>query len=108
MEKRTNTGVFDGRVLQEPRFRQPGQRLVDPKVAVRGGAAGVHDALGNALVVEVGDLLAEDEVFEKRRAASARLERVLVVVDPRALVGGQHLVRATLAEGLQGLLACRS
>ena len=24
------------------------------------GAAGVHDALGNALVIEMGDLLAED------------------------------------------------
>ena len=36
---------------------------------VRGGAAGVHDALGNSLVVEVGDLLPEVEVLEQGRAA---------------------------------------
>ena len=29
----------------------------------------MHDALGNALVIEVGDLLAEDEVLEQRRPA---------------------------------------
>ena len=32
----------------------------------------MHDALGDALVVEVGDLLAQDEVFEQRRAARRR------------------------------------
>ena len=31
-------------------------------------AARVDDALGNALVIEVGDLFAEDEVLEQRRA----------------------------------------
>ena len=35
----------------------------------------MHDALGDALVVEVEDLLAQDEVFEQRRAARAGLER---------------------------------
>ena len=41
----------------------------------------MDDALGDALVVEVGDLLAQDEVFEQRRAARAGLELVLVVGD---------------------------
>jgi hypothetical protein len=54
--------------------------LVGLEVAVGAGAAGVHDALGDALVVEVGDLLAEDEVFEQGRAAQAGLQRVLVVL----------------------------
>ena len=49
----------------------------------------MDDALGNALVVEVGDLLAEDEVLEQRRPARAGAQRVLVVGDRRALVGGQ-------------------
>ena len=66
------------------------QRLVALEVAVRAGAARVHDALGNALVIEVRDLLAQDEVFEQRRAAQARLQRVLVVGDRHALVGGEH------------------
>jgi hypothetical protein len=35
----------------------------------------MHDPLGDALVVEVEDLLAEMEVFEQRRAAGADLER---------------------------------
>ena len=41
----------------------------------------MHDALGDALVVEVRDLLAQDEVFEQRRPAQAGLERILVVGD---------------------------
>ena len=81
VEKRTNTGVrlpasakIDARVILV-------ERLVALEVAVRGGAARVHDALGNALVIEVRDLFAQDEVFEQRRAAQARLQRVLVVGD---------------------------
>ena len=49
-------------------------------------AAGVHDALGDALVVEVEDLLAEVEVLEERRAAVARSQRVLVVGDRHTLL----------------------
>ena len=72
VEKRTNTGVrlpasanSDARVSLR-------QRLVALEVAVRAGAARVDDALGDALVVEVGDLLAEDEVLEQRRARAGR------------------------------------
>ena len=50
----------------------------------------MHDALGNALVIEVRDLLAQDEIFEQRGPAQAGLERVLVVGDRHALIGGQH------------------
>ena len=57
------------------------ERVVALEVAVRRRAARVHHALGDALVVEVGDLLAQDEVLEQRRPAQARLERVLVVGD---------------------------
>ena len=81
VEKRTNTGVrlpasanIDARVSVV-------ERLVALEVAVRGRAARVHDALGDALVIEVRDLLAEDEVLEQRRAAQPGLERVLVVGD---------------------------
>ncbi len=67
-------------------------------------APGVHHALGNALVVEVGDLLPEDEVFQERRAAGADLEGVLVVVDPQALVGGEELLVRDLPVLLELLL----
>ena len=47
----------------------------------------MDDALGNALMVEVLDLLAQDEILEQRRAASAGLQRVLVVADGHAMIG---------------------
>ena len=53
-------------------------------------AARMHDPLGNALVVEMEDLLAEMEVFDEGRAAGADSQRVLVVGDRAALRGGQH------------------
>jgi hypothetical protein len=45
--------------------RQLGQRLVDLEVTVGGSTAGVHHALGNALVVEMRDLLAKYEIFQE-------------------------------------------
>src|SRR5690606_10800442 len=54
------------------------------------GTTGVHDALGDALMVEVGDLLAKNEVLEQRRSADPRLERGLVIGDQHTLVGGQR------------------
>ena len=56
---------------------------------MRAIAAGVHHALGNALVVEVEDLLAEMEVLERRRSTRADLQRVLIVGDRPALGGRQ-------------------
>ena len=42
-------------------------------------------------MVKMGQLFAQDEVFQQRRAAQAKLERVLVVGNCHALVGGEHL-----------------
>ena len=70
-----------------------GLALVDLEEAVRGRAAGMDDALGNALVIEVRDLLAQEEVFQQRRTADVGLQRVLVVADGDALVGRQVLAR---------------
>ena len=52
----------------------------------------MDDPLGDALVVEVGDLFAKDEVFEEGRATEARLQRVLIVRDRNALVGRERAV----------------
>ena len=65
------------------------QRLVVLEEAVRAVAAGMHHPLGNALVVEMEDLLAEMEVLEQRRPARPDLERVLIVRNRSALRGGQ-------------------
>jgi hypothetical protein len=63
----------------------------------------MNDALGNSFMVEVGDLLAKDEVFEERAASLTRLERVLVVVDPETLICRQVLALRVLAKGGQVL-----
>ncbi len=68
------------------------QRFMQLKVAMRGGAARVHHPLRNALVVKVGDLLAQQEVFQQRGAACAQAQRVVVLADRHALVGGQHAI----------------
>ena len=54
----------------------------------------MHDALGNALVVEVGNLLAQDEIFQQRRPARMRAQRVLIVRHNGALVGRKVGMRA--------------
>ena len=56
---------------------------------MRAGAAGVHHPLGDALVVEVGDLLAQVVVLQQRRPARAGLQRVVGVAQPHALRGRQ-------------------
>ena len=69
--------------------------------------AGVHDALGDPFVIEVEDLLPEVEVLERRWAALADAQRVLIVGDGSALLRRQpgparagHLVRLAAGAGL--------
>jgi hypothetical protein len=59
--------------------------------AMGGGAAGVDDALGYALVVEVRDLLAQYEVLQQHGPAGSCLQRILVVGDPHPLIRRQRL-----------------
>ena len=75
--------------------REVRQRFVGLEESVRAAAARVHDALRNAFVIEMRDLLAQDEILEQRRATQPRLERALVVGDGNALVRREALsVRA--------------
>ena len=73
----------DGREPHEGRRRLAGaledvgagifrQRLVVLEKAMRAIAARMHHALGNALVVEVEDLLAEMEIFDQASVRAAR------------------------------------
>ena len=62
VEKRAKTGVRLPFCGERRRHRELGQVFVALEKAVRGRAAGVHDTLGDALVVEVIDLLAQHEV----------------------------------------------
>ena len=77
------------RILKHVGDGEIGQRFVDLEVAVGGGAARVNDAFGNAFVVEVLEFFAQNEVFEKGRAALPGAERVLVGADRLTDVGGE-------------------
>src|ERR1035437_8463438 len=63
--------------------------------SMRTRRARVHDALGNTLVIEMGDLFAEDEILQKRRAARIGPERVLIIGKCEALVRGERGVTST-------------
>jgi hypothetical protein len=58
-------------------------------------AASVYDAFGDALVIEVEDLLAQREVFEQRRPPGAGSQRVLIVGNDDALLRGKLFDVAT-------------
>ena len=60
---------------------------------MRAIAACVDDALRDALVIEMEDLFAEDEVLEQRGAPQTRLETVLGVRDRDALLRGHGKCR---------------
>jgi hypothetical protein len=61
----------------------------------------VHDPFGNALVVEMRDFLAHDEIFEKRGTTGTGAQGVLVVGDLDALIGAQRFALCARAERLQ-------
>ena len=67
---------------QEAGLGDRGGGAVGLEYAVRRCAAGVHDALRDALVVEVRDLLPQVEVLEQCRSPVACLERVVGVGEP--------------------------
>ena len=71
VENRTKTGVSTPSPRKAGAADAVGGAVADED-AVRGGAAGVHDPLGDALVVEVRDLLAEVVVLEQGRARARR------------------------------------
>lgn len=64
-------GRLRTRALQKIRRCVVGQRFVQLKVAVGGGTARMDHSLGNALMVEVSNLLAQQEILQQRRAAHA-------------------------------------
>src|SRR5450759_426880 len=71
---------------------QRGRQLEEP---VRGGRSRVNDALRNALMIEMGNLFAEDEILQKRRTARIGPKRVLVIGKCDALVRGERGVLST-------------
>ncbi len=64
-------------------------------------AAGMNDALGDALMIEVCDLLAKDEILEQGRPAQPGLEGALVVAHWHALIGGQGALGGIDADAVE-------
>ena len=71
--------VFGGRLVAD--------LAIGLELAMRAGAAGMHDALRDALAVEMGDLLDELVVLERRGTALADRAGRLVVADRDGLGG---------------------
>src|SRR5690606_17987266 len=57
--------------------------------AMRARSARVDDPFGNPLMVEMEDLLAQNEVFDQRRAALSGAQAVLIVGDSMTEIVGQ-------------------
>ncbi len=56
-------------------------------------------------MIEVGDLLAQDEIFQQRRAAQPGLERILIVRNGHALIGCELLSGGVDAHSIQRPIA---
>ena len=103
VEKRTkHRGDFIG-CREKIGFGQRCQAFVGLEVAVGGRAAGMNDTLRNTLVVKVGDLLPQNKIFQQRWAAGTGAQRVLIVGNAHALVGGQRKIFSAFALWLQGI-----
>ncbi|STV91245.1 Uncharacterised protein [Klebsiella michiganensis] len=63
----------------------------------------MDDPLRNALVVKMGDFFAQDKIFQQRGAAFARAQRVLVVCDAYALIGGKRKILAAFTLFFKGI-----
>ncbi len=65
------------------------QRICQLEITVGACAACMDDSLWNALMVEMRDFLAQDEIFQQRRAFFPGGERVLIIRNRNALLRGQ-------------------
>ncbi len=91
------------RIGKEIGFSNLFQAFVRLEIAMGGGATRVYDALRDTLMVEMGDFLPQDEVFQQGRAAGAGAQGVLIVSDAHPLIGGQRIVFAVFTQAFQGV-----
>ena len=91
------------RRAQETCLGQRRMVAVTLEIAMGARTTGMHDALRDALMVEVRDLFAHDEVFEQRRAARADFQAVLVIGNLHALISAQGLAGRIGTEFFQRL-----
>src|SRR5664280_2888032 len=80
---------------ENPGGRIPLQRGGQLEEPMRARRSRVNDTLRNALVIEMRDLLAKDEVLQERRAARVGPERVLIIGKRDALIRSERGVPLT-------------
>ena len=90
VEKRTNSGRLLACPLEQIGAREVGQRFVVLEIAMRAEAARMHYPLGNAFMIEMKNLLAKMEIFQRGRPARADFQRVLIVGNRYSLLRGQR------------------
>ncbi|MNC49307.1 hypothetical protein D3C75_984780 [compost metagenome] len=67
------------------------------------GAAGMHDAFRDPLMVKMRDLFTHDEIFQQRRPTGACFQGVLIVCHLHALIGTQGLTGGVGAKCFQAV-----
>jgi len=77
-------------------------RIGHLEITVCARSTGVNDALGNPLMIEMGNLLAERKIFKKRWPPDSGFQRILIVRDDDALIGRQRTLISLCA------LMCRA
>ncbi len=78
---------FDARIGKEVSASHVRHRLIRLEISMRRGAARMHDALRNALMIKVRYLFAEDKILQQSGASPSCLQRVLIIGNRYALVG---------------------
>ena len=78
------------RPLKQVGLGNVGERFISFEEAMGAEASRMDDALWNAFMVEMEDLLAEVMVLEQGRTARSHFEGVLVVGDRGTLLRGEH------------------
>jgi hypothetical protein len=73
--------------LKEFGFGQLTQRFVHLKVTMGGCTPCMHDSLWDSFLVEMGNFLAQMEIFQQRGPSHTGFERVLVVANSQAPSG---------------------
>ncbi len=63
---------------------------------------GRERASPDTLMVKVGNFLAQDKIFQQRRATAAGAKRILIVGDAHTLIGGQRIIFAAFTKGVEG------
>jgi hypothetical protein len=94
--RRGHRGV--GEELRHGVLGQP--TVIRLELSVGAGASGVHHPLRDPLVIEVSDLLAGVEVLQQGRTPLAHSQRVVGVVDPHALLGGERAAGRIHSHGI--------